>query len=430
MTKSYLTPAVRDFVTQVKRLCGPDRQDLARIFEITFTNTLETTLTTDEYTNIFVLTGDIPAMWQRDSTAQLRPYLIMAQKDPAVADIILRVVKRQFFNMALDPYANAFNLTGNGHGHQSDATTMGPWIWERKYELDSLCYPVQLAYLLYKNTGLTDQFDATFISAIKKLLQVIAIEQHHEEQSTYRFERSDDRPEDTLARAGLGQPVGYTGMSWSGFRPSDDACVYGYLVPANMFAVVILNYLQEICTEILAEPELATTAQRLATEIQTGIERFGTTTNAAGKKIYAYEVDGLGHTLIMDDGNIPNLLSAPYLGYLPENEPTYLATRQTLLSPENPYYYAGKFGAGLGSPHTPPDYIWPIALSIQGLTQPDHEEKQRLLQLLAATTAGTNMMHEGFDVEDPRNFTREWFSWANMMFCELLLDYLGLQVKK
>ncbi len=429
MTTSFVTPAVRLFVDHVNELCGPKLENLAKIFDTTFTNTLETTLEKDDLQNIFVLTGDIPAMWQRDSTAQLRPYLIMAQSDPQIADLILKVVKRQFFNMNVDPYANAFNLTDNNHGHQTDKTEMGPWIWERKYELDSLCYPVQLAYLLYKNTGLTAQFDQTFVAAIKKLLEVITIEQHHE-NSAYRFERVDDRPEDSLTHDGRGEPVGYTGMSWSAFRPSDDACVYGYLVPANMFAVVILQNLHEIFTTILSEPELAAQAEKLASEIQTGIEKFGTTTNAAGEKIFAYEVDGLGNTVLMDDGNIPNLLSAPYLGYLAMDDPTYLATRKTLLSPENPYYYAGTFGAGLGSPHTPENYIWPIALSIQGLTQPDRAEKLRLLQLLAHNTAGTNMMHEGFDVENPANFTREWFSWANMMYCELLLDYLGLQVKQ
>lgn len=430
MTKSYVTPAVRDFVEKINQLAGPEHQNLAKIFDITFTNTLETTLEEDEQKNIFVLTGDIPAMWQRDSTAQLRPYLVMAQTDPEVAQVILKVVQRQFFNMNLDPYANAFNLTGNNHGHQTDKTAMGPWIWERKYELDSLCYPVQLAYLLYKNTGLTAQFDETFVAAVKQLLQVIATEQHHEAQSTYRFERTEDRPEDTLENDGLGKPVGYTGMSWSGFRPSDDACVYGYLVPANMFAVVILRYLHEIFTTVLNEPELAQTAEKLADEIHTGIEKYGTTLNQAGEKVYAYEVDGLGHAVIMDDGNIPNLMSAPYLDYLAMDDPTYLATRKTLLSPENPYYYAGKYGQGLGSPHTPANYIWPIGLSIQGLTQPDHAEKLRILELLAHTTAGTNMMHEGFDVENPANFTREWFSWANMMYCELLMDYLGLPIKK
>ena len=429
MTKSYVTPTVHEFVEKINERCGEKHANLAKIFDITYTNTLETTLEEDQNHNVFVLTGDIPAMWQRDSTAQLRPYLIMAQSDPEIAELILKVVKRQFFNMNLDPYANAFNLTDNGHGHQSDQTEMGPWIWERKYELDSLCYPVQLAYLLYKNTGLTDQFDQTFVSATKKLLEVIETEQHHE-NSTYRFERVEDRPEDSLTHDGMGEPVAYTGMSWSGFRPSDDACVYGYLVPANMFAVVILRYLNEIFTTVLNEPTLAAQAEKLAAEIHDGIEKYGTMTNERGEKIYAYEVDGLGNSLLMDDGNIPNLMSAPYLDYLAMDDPTYLATRQTLLSHENPFYYSGTYGSGLGSPHTPENYIWPIALSIQGLTQPDRAEKLRLLELLANTTAGTNMMHEGFDVENPANFTREWFSWANMMYCELLLDYLGMQVKK
>lgn len=429
MTKSYVTQAVRDFVTEINQRCSTDQAQLAKIFDITYTNTLETTIDMDEFGNAFVLTGDIPAMWQRDSTAQLRPYLVMAQKDPEIAALILKVVQRQFFNMDLDPYANAFNIEANGHGHQTDKTAMGPWIWERKYELDSLCYPVQLAYLLYKNTGLTTQFDATFVSAVKKLLHVIKAEQHHE-TSPYRFERVEDRPEDSLTREGRGEPVGYTGMSWSGFRPSDDACVYGYLVPANMFAVVILRYLKEIFSTIVVDTALAAEAGALADEIQSGIEKYGTMQNEAGETIYAYEVDGLGNALLMDDGNIPNLMSAPYLGYLAEDDMTYLATRKTLLSPENPYFYAGTYGQGLGSPHTPENYIWPISLSIQGLTQPDRAEKLRLLNLLVATTGGTNMMHEGFDVEDPSQFTREWFSWANMMYCELLMDYLGLRVKQ
>lgn len=429
MTTSYVTKNVRAFVDRVNHLCGPKNQHLAQIFDKTYTNTLATTLQEDDQQHIFVLTGDIPAMWQRDSAAQIRPYLLMAQDDPEIADLILKVVQRQFYNMNLDPYANAFNLRANGQGHQNDETQMGPAIWERKYELDSLCYPVQLAYLLYRNTGLTDQFDETFVSGVKKLLQVIQIEQHHD-QSAYRFERHDDRPEDTLEREGLGKPVGYTGMSWSGFRPSDDACVYGYLVPANMFAVVILRYLVTIFTEIISHPDLAQQAQQLATTIQKGIEKYGTTTNEAGEKIYAYEVDGLGHQLLMDDSNMPSLLSAPYLDYVAMTDPLYLATRKTILSPENPYYYAGKYGKGIGSPHTPPEYIWPIGLAVQGLTQPDRREKRRLLELLAQTTAGTQMMHEGFDVHDPKQFTREWFSWANMMYCELLLDYLGLTVKK
>ncbi|WP_125604952.1 glycoside hydrolase family 125 protein [Lapidilactobacillus bayanensis] len=429
MAESYVTSTVRKFVERVNELCGDQDRNLAKIFDITYTNTLEETLEEDQNKNVFVLTGDIPAIWQRDSTAQLRPYLIMAQSDPRIADLILKVVKRQFFNMNLDPYANAFNISSNGHGHQSDCTDMGPWIWERKYELDSLCYPVQLAYLLYKNTGLTEQFDETFISATKKLLDVIETEQHHHEKSSYRFARKVEGSKDILENDGIGKPVGYTGMSWCGFRPSDDICHYGYLVPANMFAVVILRYLTEILTTILEEPQLASQAEKLATEIHDGIEKYGTMINDQGEKVYAYEVDGLGHQLLMDDSNVPSLLSAPYLNYLTMADPIYLATRNTLLSSSNPFYYVGTHGVGIGSPHTPENYIWPIALSVQGLTQPDRLEKLRLLKLLAKTTAGTNMMHESFDANNPANYSRSWFSWANMMYCELLLDYLGMKVK-
>ncbi|MFT8843571.1 MAG: glycoside hydrolase family 125 protein [Schleiferilactobacillus harbinensis] len=425
---SYVTPAVQGFVDQVRILCGRSHADWADIFARTFTDTLANAMKPDGPDRIFVLTGDIPAMWQRDTTAQIRPYLVLAQTDTGMADIISRVVQRLFFNMDHDPYANAFNLKANYAGHQSDATTMTPWIWERKYELDSLCYPVQLAYLLWRNTGRTDHFDAQFQAAIKKMIHVIRTEQHHE-TSPYRFERTEDRPEDTLID-GVGRPVGYTGMSWSGFRPSDDACVYGYLVPANMFAVVVLRQLADIYTDVLKDTASAADFLQLAQEIQDGIDQYGTVKNAAGETIYAYEVDGLGNALVMDDGNVPNLLSAPYLGYVEASDTVYQDTRRTILSPENPYYYKGRVGGGLGSPHTPPHYIWPIALAMEGLTTADRTEKAAYLDLLTRTTGGTGMMHESFQVNDPTQYTREWFSWANMMFCELVMDYVDLRVRQ
>jgi meiotically up-regulated gene 157 (Mug157) protein len=392
-------------------------------------NTLETTISDDEQGYAFILTGDIPAMWQRDSTAQVRPYLALAHEQPAIATLITRVVQRQFFNMAIDPYANAFNETANGHGHQTDQTEMGPWIWERKFEIDSLCYPVQLAYLLYKNTGVTAQFDDNFVTGVKRLLTTFETEQHHA-TSPYRFVRTVDRPEDTLERDGLGTPVADTGMIWSGFRPSDDACEYGYLIPANMFAVVILDYLQVIFSSVLDDPNIVARARRLQTAVRDGIETYGYTTNANGEKVYAYEVDGLGHAKLMDDGNVPSLLSAPYLGYCDLLDPNYQRTRQTLLSPENPYYYSGHLAAGQGSPHTPAHYIWPIAIAMEGLTTNSRDQQLAALQMLIKTTGGTDLMHESFNVDDDTQFTREWFSWANMMYCELLLTTLGFKIER
>lgn len=430
LTKQTISPEIKQFMDEVTKKASIDHADWAKVFNVTYANTLETTVKRIADDDIFILTGDIPAMWQRDSTCQVRPYLVMAQKIPEVSDFIRGVVKRQFFNMNHDPYANAFNSEPNNVGHHKDHTEMTPWIWERKFEIDSLCFPVQLAYLLYKNTGRIDQFDDDFVSAIKKLLQVFETEQHHTTASKYRFQRDEDRPEDTLTNNGLGSPVAETGMIWSGFRPSDDACVYGYLVPANMFAVLILDYIQELFNGILNDPEIVAKAEKIQSEVKAGIEKYGTTTNKTGERIYAYETDGLGHYLIMDDGNVPNLLSTPYLHYTAMDDPTYLNTRKTVLSPENPYYFKGKYGRGLGSPHTPAHYIWHIALAIQGLTQPNKNKKATLLDNMVATTAGTNMMHEGFNVDDPSKFTREWFSWANMMYCELFLDYFDYKIKE
>ncbi|WP_192987346.1 glycoside hydrolase family 125 protein [Carnobacterium mobile] len=401
----------------------------AENFNASFSNTLLTTVKKQADGTTFLLTGDIPAMWLRDSTAQVRPYLLVAKEDSGISDMIAGVVERQLQYVNLDPYANAFNEEANNAGHQDDHTEMNPWIWERKYEIDSLCYPIQLSYLLYKETGRTDQFNETFKEAVKKILALWKVEQNHE-NSPYNFERDTWREEDTLVNDGKGSPIGVTGMTWSGFRPSDDRCIYNYLVPSNMFAVVVLDYLKEVYMEILKESAIVDEITALREEIQSGIEKFAKVKNAAGETVYAYEVDGLGNYSIMDDSNVPSLLAAPYLGYCAEDDEVYLATRNTILSKENPYFYEGDCAKGIGSSHTPENYIWPIALAMEGLTTSDKQEKKRILDLLVENDAGTNLMHEGFDVNDPNNYTREWFSWANMMFCELVLDYYDLRIKK
>lgn len=218
-------------------------------------------------------------------------------------------------------------------------------------------------------------------------------------------------------------------MTWSAFRPSDDCCQYSYLIPSNMFAVVVLGYVQEIFAALnLADSQsVIADAKRLQDEIQEGIENYAYTTNSKGEKIYAFEVDGLGNASIMDDPNVPSLLAAPYLGYCSVDDEVYQATRRTILSSENPYFYQGEYASGLGSSHTFYRYIWPIALSIQGLTTRDKAEKKFLLDQLVACDGGTGVMHESFHVDDPTLYSREWFSWANMMFCESVLDYLDIR---
>lgn len=278
-------------MNKMKEKCGEEHADWAMDFSAAFANTLLTTVKRHEDGTTFLLTGDIPAMWLRDSTAQVRPYLVIAKEDEDLATMISGLVKKQFNYINIDPYANAFNEEANGAGHQSDHTAMNDWIWERKYEIDSLCYPVQLAYLLYKNTGRTDQFNASFIEGIKKVLKIFKTEQDHS-QSPYTFERDTTRKEDTLVNNGRGTEIAPTGMTWSGFRPSDDACQFGYLVPSNMFAVVVLGYIEEIFMNLLSAEESAAKivkeARTLKAEIQKGIEEYGLAKNKRGEQVYAY----------------------------------------------------------------------------------------------------------------------------------------------
>lgn len=411
-------------ISEIKnKLAGEER--IAEVFENCCRNTLDTTVKKMEDGTSFVITGDIPAMWLRDSAAQMSPFLVAARRNPEIRDLIAGLVKRQFFYINIDPYANAFNEKPDGSCWRKDMTKENDWVWERKFEVDSLCYPLWLSYLLWKNTGCTTQFDENFREGAKKILRVFATEQHHESQSDYSFQRTDTYYTDTLSRDGKGALVKEgTGMIWSGFRPSDDACTYGYLVPSNMFAAVVLEYLAEIAEEVLKDPEIKADARRMAEEIKRGIEEYGITEREGYGRIYAYEVDGFGQYNLMDDANVPSLLSMNYLGYHGDKE-VEANTRRFILSEGNPYYYAGKSASGIGSPHTPVSYIWHIALAMEGLTSPSREKKKEIIDIMLRTDGGKGLMHEGFHVDNPDKYTREWFSWANSLFCELVLDYCG-----
>lgn len=389
-------------------------------------DTLTRTITTHPDGTAFVITGDIPAMWLRDSTTQLAPFLHLAGADERLADTIAAVSRRQQASILHDPYANAFNDGPTGAGHR-DRTGPGqsPWVWERKYEIDSLAYPLQLAHDLWQITGRTDHLE-DLARVGRTVVDLWRAEQHHD-GSPYTFERTDCPPSDTLVRDGRGPEVAFTGMTWAGFRPSDDACRYGYNVPGNAFAAVVLGYLTRLATDVLHDDALAADATALRTDIERGLREHGTVPGPAGEPVYAYEVDGRGGVLLADDANSPSLLSLPLLGWCGADDPLYTATRAMVLSDANPYYYSGSAASGIGSPHTPAGHVWPIALAIQGLTTTDPDERRRLLDLILATDAGTGAVHESFHVDDPATYTREWFSWANSMFCELALEAAGLR---
>ena len=415
-------PKCMDKLTAIARQKLPDEK-LRAVFEKCITNTWETTMKRKEDGTVYIITGDIDAMWLRDSAMQVKPYLHLVG-NPEVDQMFKGLVARQMMYIQIDPYANAFNEYDNGNcWEKNDITQYNPWNWERKYEIDSLCFPVYIAYEYYLKSGDKSIFTDACRAGFAKILEVFETEQDHENKSAYRFERHCGIETETLQREGKGRLTGYTGMTWSGFRPSDDACTYGYLVPSNMLAAVILGHIADVAQHVFEDEAMRAKAETLRAQITEGIYQYGVIDHPKFGKVFVYETDGLGNHVIMDDANLPSLLSAPYFGFCDIDDEIYQNTRRMLLSTENPYFFSGSAASGIGSPHTPHEYIWHIALSMQGLTSKTAAEKLAVLRTMAATDAGTNMMHEGFHKDDPAKFTREWFSWANSMFCELALDY-------
>ena len=361
---------------------------------------------------VFVLTGDIPAMWLRDSSAQALPFLRLLHV-PQVADTLRGIVREQWRHIGGDPYANAFNAGPTGAHYDESDGDLDANVWERKYEIDSLAFPMRLAHWIWRDSGDASHLDEQVRHGCQAVVELWRREQRHFELSSYRHVRESE-PWDTLGKDGRGSAVAYTGMTWGGFRPSDDACRYGYNIPAQLMAISALR-----CAAAFADhwndASLGCEARQLANEIRGGVERYGIIDGR-----YAYEVDGLGGVLMMDDANMPSLLSLPLTSDVAVSDRTYLATRAWVLSDQNPCFYRGTFAEGVGSPHTPDGYVWHIALAVQGLTGSD-DEAATCLQTILATDGGTGLTHESFDPDSPDRFTRPWFSWSNSMACELMM---------
>jgi len=368
---------------------------------------------------IFVSTGDIPAMWIRDSTWQLRPLLAACNRSGETEEVIAAVSKRQAKYLLVDPYANAFNIEPNGFCWHKDFENQDPWVFERKFEIDSIAAFFDLALRLYRKTNYKKHLDETFWLATNRCLELIQTEMNHNPDS-YIFTRENAPTHDYLSHEGKGAPFRNINLVWSGFRPSDDACVLPFHIPANAHLSVGLKWLSELATE-----ENKTEIANQATELSSAIEK-SINEHAFIEDRYAYEIDGLGNRVDLDDPNVPSLLALPYLGWCENTDPHYKKTRDHILSDKHSMFVRGSVVEGISSSHTPKDNIWPLALAIQGLTTDDKEEQNYLLNKLEQITADTNHNHESVNVNDPTQYTRPWFSWADMTYLHLALKVHGL----
>jgi meiotically up-regulated gene 157 (Mug157) protein len=420
--RTFQSEAVEETIRRVQPAIADPK--LAAMFECCYPNTLDTTITYSEEggaPDTFVITGDIPAMWLRDSSAQVWPYLPLARHDEALRKLIEGVIRRQARCVLLDPYANAFYREPVLGEWRGDYTEMIPGVHERKWELDSLAYFLRLSHGYWNALGDRQPFDAEWRKAVALAFNVLRAEQSssRENASTYHFQRKSASGESMLNR-GNGDPRQNTGMVRCGFRPSDDATKLPFLVPANAMAAAALREMEGLLTA-LGLPELAAESSQLAAQILAGMERHAVAEHPVHGKIWAFEVDGFGGRYLMDDSNVPSLLSLPYLGFCAKDDPLYRNTRAFCLSGSNPYFFEGKAAYGIGSPHTEPETIWPMSILMRALTSEDDAEITECLRLLKTTDAGTDFIHESFHKDNPARFSRPWFSWANTLLGELIV---------
>ena len=409
-------------MAEVKRRIGDP--ELAWLFENCYPNTLDTTVEMGSFAgkpDTAVITGDIPAMWLRDSSAQVWPYVALANKDATLRQMLEGVIRRQSRCILIDPYANAFMADLDAPAlewSRSDSTEMKRGVGERKWELDSLCYPIRLAYKYWRITGDTAPFDENWHTAVKLTVQTMRVQQRKHGPGPYHFQRTSKIPTETLPGNGYGAPVRPVGLIASGFRPSDDACTLPFLVPSNLFAVTVLGHLAEMAHAVLHDDALASDATALAREVANALRQHAIAHTPAGT-IWAYELDGYGSRLLMDDANVPSLLGLPYLESSPDAE-LYARTRSFAWSERNPWFFHGSAGEGIGGPHEGKYMIWPVAIIVYALTSKSDAETAHALTMLKQASAGSGFMHESFERNNAGQFTRAWFAWANSLFGELV----------
>lgn len=424
--RRFTSPAVEAEIKRVKaKIADPE---LAWLFENCYPNTLDTTVFAGEAggkPDTFVITGDIDAMWLRDSSAQLQTYVHLTSRDPALRRLFQGALQRQARCILIDPYANAYTRDPTAMSNLSartDMTEMKPGVAERKWEIDSLCYPMRLSYAYWMATRDKTPFDDLWARAMRRAVGTFREQQRKDGRGPYRFQRRDPSPTETLMFGGYGAPTRKVGLIHSGFRPSDDACLYPFLIPSNLFAVSALGMLATVLREARGDAAGARDAQALATEVRAALDAHGRMPDGKGGEVWAYEIDGYGNAIFMDDANVPSLSALPLLGSAERNDRLYRHTAALAWSGRNPYFFSGKAAQGIGGPHVGMDMIWPMSIITRALLSDDDGEIRQCLRWLKTTHAGTGFMHESFHKDDPAKFTRKWFAWANGLFGDLILD--------
>ncbi len=425
--RHFTSKAVEETIAKTKAKIKDPK--LAWMFENCYPNTLDTTVefgSKNGKPDTFVITGDIHAMWLRDSTAQVWPYLPLASEDTELKALIAGVVNRQTQCVLLDSYANAFNKDEHEKSEwMSDHTDMKQGLHERKWEIDSLCYTVRLAYNYWKTTGDSTVFDNDWQKGAKAIVHTFKTQQRKDGPGPYKFERTTARQLDTVSNGGWGRPLKPVGLINSTFRPSDDATTYGFLIPSNLFAVVSLRQLAEISTDVTGDKAFAKECRSLANEVEGAVKKYAIIEHPKHGKVYAFEVDGFGNHTFMDDANVPSLLALPYLDLIDKNDKIYQNTRNLIWSDDNPYFFKGKAAEGIGGPHIGYDMVWPMSIIMRAMTSSDDKEIAWCVKTLRNTDGDTGFMHESFHKDDPANFTRSWFAWANTLFGELILKLVN-----
>ncbi|MAW98648.1 MAG: metal-independent alpha-mannosidase [Sphingomonas sp.] len=425
--RNFTSPAIEAEIVRVKRAIADP--ELAWLFENCYPNTLDTTVQTgmlEGQPDTFVITGDIEAMWLRDSSAQVQPYIHLVDKDPKLKRLFQGLIQRQARCILIDPYANAFDKDPNAPSKlewsKTDQTDMKPGVAERKWEIDSLCYPMRLSHEYWTRTRDKTPFDDRWSAAMKLAVQTFREQQRKEDRGPYHFQRQAFSPTDTLMLGGYGRPTKKIGLIHSMFRPSDDACLYPFLIPSNLFAVSVLRRIAEVHRGARGDEGAAREAEALAQEVEGALRDYALIPDGKGGQVWAYEIDGMGNWVFMDDANVPSLSGLALLGVVDKDDALFRRTADLAWSDRNPYFFAGKAAEGIGGPHIGLDMIWPMSIITHAMNASDDATIRQCLHWLKTTHAGTGFMHESFNKDDPANFTRSWFAWANALFGQLIVQ--------